>query len=304
MRLPLFILFVLMYSHSAICASSQRLEQRTKTDSIGRSSVSTTVLVPKDVKVEDYFEFLDSLVIKYDSLVNYKLTEHILVRLNPSIIDTLANTDYYKMIKKDSFVYDQKKLMVLKKGQSLKIPDSTEASSLLNSFKNTVIDINIPEFKLRIYQDSTLLYLFPIRVGQNQSKYLAMGDRITNLRTIHGLGEIVRHVRNPAYYNPSDGKRFYLTKRDDERITLMPLIPWIETEINGIRNGQMIHPTTNPITLGKAYSNGCIGTKEGDAWFIYYYAPVGTKVHIRYDTKTIDEKGNEILLDDVYGYFK
>lgn len=304
MRLLFLILFVLWYSHSALGASSQRLKQKIQTDSIEKQFVSKIILVPKDVKVENYFEFLDSLVIKYDSLVSYKLTEHILVRLNPWIIDTLTNTDYYKMVKKDSFVYDQKKLTVLKKGQSLWIPDSTTTSLLLNSFKNTWIDINIPEFKLRIYQDSTLLYLFPIRVGQNRSKYLAMGDRITNLRTIHGPGEIVRHIRNPAYYNPSDGKRFYLTKRDDERITLMPLIPWIETEINGIRNGQMIHPTTNPISLGKAYSNGCIGTKEGDAWIIYYYAPLGTKVQIRYDIKTIDEKGNKLLLNDVYGYFQ
>lgn len=303
MRLLFLILFVLSYSHSALCVSSQLLKQKIQTDSIQKQIVSKTILVPKDVKVENYFEFLDSLVVKYDSLVKYNLTEHILVRANPWIIDTLANTDYYKMMEIDSFVYDQKKLTVLKKGQPLRIPDSTTASFILNSFKNTVIDINIPEFKLRIYQDSILFYLFPIRVGQNRRKYLAMGDRVTNLRTIHGIGEIVRHVRNPTYYNPSDGKRFYLTKRDDERITLMPLIPWIETEINGIRNGQMIHPTTNPDSLGKAYSNGCIGTKEGDAWFIYYYAPVGTKVQIRYDIKTMDEKGNQILLNDIYEYF-
>ncbi len=57
-------------------------------------------------------------------------------------------------------------------------------------------------------------------------------------------------------------KQFFTTKRDDEKRTFMPLIPWIETEINGIRNGQMIHPTTNPKTLGKAYSNGCIRVRE------------------------------------------
>ena len=53
-----------------------------------------------------------------------------------------------------------------------------------------------------------------------------------------------------------------------KKVTKLPQIPFIETEINGIRNGQLIHPTTNPETLNKAYSNGCIGTKEADAWVI------------------------------------
>ena len=80
----------------------------------------------------------------------------------------------------------------------------------------------------------------------------------------------------------------------------MPQIPWIETEINGIRNGQMIHPTTNPKSLGKAYSNGCIGTKEADAWVIYYHAPLGTKVKIRYDLETYEEGMVISVLKDIY----
>ena len=112
------------------------------------------------------------------------------------------------------------------------------------------------------------------------------------------------HVCNPDYYNPSDGHQYYVTRRDDERITSLPQIPFIETEINGIRNGQLIHPTTNPKTLGKAYSNGCIGTKEADAWVIYYYAPIGTKINIRYDLKAKDSIGENITLKDIYGYSK
>ena len=80
----------------------------------------------------------------------------------------------------------------------------------------------------------------------------------------------------------------------------MPQIPFIETEINGIRNGQLIHPTTNPITLEKAYSNGCIGTKEADAWVIYYYAPIGTKIRIRYDINVKNSMGKKIVLKDIY----
>ncbi|MGB5556355.1 MAG: L,D-transpeptidase, partial [Flavobacteriaceae bacterium] len=217
------------------------------------------VAITRNITIGEYFGYMDSLVKQYDASVPYLLSEHLLVRANPWIIDTLSNTDYYRMIERDSFVYDQKKLIVLRKTDSLVIPDSTAITQLLRSLKRTWIDVNIPEFKLRIYEDSTLLFTFPIRVGQNKKKYLAMGDRITDLRTKSGLGEVVRIERNPKFYNPVNGKQFFATKRDDQRTTLMPQIPWIETEINGVRNGQMIHPTTNPETLEKAYSNGCIG---------------------------------------------
>lgn len=258
--------------------------------------------ITSDVAISEYFEYMDSLVNAYDSLVPYPLSEHILVRANPWIIDTLANTDYYRMIARDSFVYDQRKLLVLKSLDSILIPDSMSAACIMDSFKKTYLDVNIPEFKLRIYQDTVLLFTFPVRIGKNAKKYLAMGDKITDLRTITGRGEIVRLERNPKFYNPVDQKRFYLTKRDDKETTLMPQIPWIETEINGIRNGQMIHPTTNPKTLGKASSNGCIGTKESDAWIIYYYAPPGTAITIRYDLEIINVKGENDKLKDIYGY--
>lgn len=80
----------------------------------------------------------------------------------------------------------------------------------------------------------------------------------------------------------------------------MPQIPWIETEINGIRNGQMIHPTTYPRTLGKATSNGCIGARESDAWVINYYAPLETAIAIRYDLEITKANGNKVKLKDIY----
>lgn len=252
------------------------------------------------IRIKDYFNYIDSLVVAYDSLTNYPLSEHLLVRSNLWVIDTLANTDYYRMIERDSFVYDQKHMVVLKPSDSLRIPDSINAFSLIDKIRKTHIDVNIPEFKLRIFEDGILLYTFPVRVGENRKRYLKMGDRITDLRTKTGNGEIVDYRRNPVFYNPVDGKRFYLTKRDDEKTTLMPQIPWIETQINGVRNGQLIHPTTNPKSLGKAYSNGCIGTREADAWIIYYHAPVGTPITIRYDLNITNENGEGKLLQDIY----
>ena len=267
---------------------------------ISKKAKPIQAYVIRHITVGQYFRFMDSLASKYDSLVPYALSEHVLVRANPWIMDTLANTDYYRQMALDSFVYDQSKMIVLKAHDSLLIPDTVEGQRLIRDMEHTWIDVNIPEFKLRIYQDSLLLYTFPVRVGQHRKRYLAMGDRITDLRTKTGKGKIVRLERNPDFYNPVTGKRFYVTKRDDKKTTIMPVIPWIETEINGIRNGQMIHPTTNPETLGRAYSNGCIGVTEADAWIIYYHAPLNTPIQIRYDLTILDEKGEKRELEDIY----
>ncbi len=207
------------------------------------------ISVSKNVKVKDYFPYMDSLVNQHNLKANYTITEHILVRANHWIIDTLANTDYYRMIKKDSFVYNQKEMIVLPKGSNISIPDSTATSNILNAMNKTRIAINIPEFKLRIFQDSLLLYEFPIRVGRNEKKYLKMGNRITDLKTIAGNGKIVNYNRYPNYYNPVNGHQYYLTRRGDHKVTKLPQIPFIETEIEGVRNGQLIHPTTNQNTL-------------------------------------------------------
>lgn len=258
------------------------------------------IMVNNDISVEFYFQYLDSIVEKYKSSTPYPFSEHVLVRANPWIIDSLINTDYYRMMNRGTFIYDQKQMVVLPKGAKIKVPSFEIANQIINSFQKTTLDINIPEFKLRIYEGAVLLYEFPIRVGKNEKKYLEMSGRIQDLRTKNGNGLIVNHNRNPRYFNPVNNHEYFVTKRDDERVTKLPQIPFIETEINGLRNGQLIHPTTNPITLGKAYSNGCIGTNESDAWIIYYYAPIGTKIKIRYDLNVSTYNGEDMVLYDIY----
>lgn len=266
------------------------------TDTKQDSLINATIPIHRDVVIGDFFPFIDSLVSDYQPILPYALDEHLLVHANPWIIDSLANTDYYRMMASDSFVYDQKQLLILRAGDSLKLPSLKEAEELMQFLANLKLDINIPEYKLRIFHKNSLLHAFPIRVGQNKKKYLAMGNRLTDLRTLTGTGSIIRHAKNPDFYNPVTHQPFYTTKRDDGKRTMMPQIPWIETEISGVRYGQMIHPTTNPKTLEKAYSNGCIGTKEADGWVIYYYAPLGTPISIRYDLYL--ENGD--ILPDIY----
>ncbi|MBT8252419.1 MAG: hypothetical protein KJN68_00470, partial [Bacteroidia bacterium] len=111
------------------------------------------VPIKKTVTIAEYFHFIDSLIVQYDSLYTSQISEHHIVRNNPWIIDSLANTDYYRMTERDSFVYDQKKLIILRVNDTIIIPDHDRVVELDSTFKRTYIDVNIPEFKLRIFQD-------------------------------------------------------------------------------------------------------------------------------------------------------
>lgn len=262
------------------------------------------VTVNREVAIRDYFEYLDTLVQHWDSLVPYPLDEHLLVWANAWIIDSLAATDYYDLQARGVFQADMQAPIILRPGDRLRIPDSLFADLLLQARAATFIDLNIPEYKLRIYEGDCLLHTFPVRVGQNRSRYLAMAGREVDMRTHIGTGTIVRINRNPRFVNPKDNKEYKSTLRDDGLRTSLPRVPWIEPELNGHRYGQLIHPTTNPVTLGKAYSNGCIGMGEGDMWRVYYHAPLGTKVIFRYQLTITDEAGDTIQLPHIYPDFR
>ncbi len=260
-----------------------------------------TLPFSKDVRMKDYFKTVDSIVEFQCKSICYDLTEHKLINANTRIIDTLASFDYYLKMQDSIFVYDQKELIVFHQGDSLLIPDQEQTKAIEKKLSSVVIDVNIPEYKLRIIEGADTVCTFMVRVGANEEKYLETAGRIVKLITQSGEGEIVRLERNPYYVNPATGKRYWGTLRDDGRYTMMPLIPWMEPSINGIRYGNLIHPTTNPETLGKPYSHGCIGLNERDAWRVYYSAPLGTKVVFRYDLKVPGKDGDTILLEDIYG---
>ena len=133
------------------------------------------IRIKKDVRIKNYFQFIDSLVTRYDTLTSYRLTEHLLVRANPWIIDTLQNTDYYRMKAKDSLVYDQKEMIVFKAGSILEVPAFAKAEKIISLLEKTYIDINIPEYALRIYEDSLLQHQFTVRVGEMRKNILRWG---------------------------------------------------------------------------------------------------------------------------------
>lgn len=258
-------------------------------------------IVPYDVTLGQYFPFLDTLLLKYDSLLPYQISEHLLVRTNDWIIDRLIDTDYYLMEEKGLFAYDNRKLVILHQGDTIVIPDRITTQQICHAIDNTTIDVNIPEFKLRIRVGEELKHSMLVRVGRNERKYLKLAGREVDLRTKTGIGFIYRINRNPIFINPSNGQRFYTTQRDDGKRTRMPQLPWLEPELDGYRYGHLIHPTSNPKTLGKAYSNGCVGLGEADIWRLYYYAPEGTRVVFRYDLEVIDDQLDTIRLKNIYG---
>ncbi len=262
-----------------------------------------TVYVFKDtVKIKDYFKVMDNIVEKYSATLTYPINEHLIIRNNPWVIDSLAATDYYHMKDLGITNLDPKELPIFKPGDFLIIPDSAAVDSLNRLFKQTYLDLNIPEFKLRIMQRDNIIFEFPVRVGRNEHKYLAMAGRVVDLRTHAGKGIIVQHSKNPVFINPADNKVYHVTHRDDGIVTHLPNVPWLVPEINGVRYGQLIHPTTNIETLGKAYSNGCIGTSESAAWHLYYHSPVGTAIVIRYDLKVVTNNGDTVHLPNIYNY--
>lgn len=253
-----------------------------------------------NVLMKNYFRVMDSLVAHYDTLYDWPITEHLLARTNPWLIDTLANTDYYTQKARGIFIEDQKEMTILPKGSVLMIPDSLMSDSISERLKNTVIDVNIPEFNLRIMEYGKTIRECKVRVGRNAKQYMKTAGREADLRTVTGIGSIVRIARDPYYVNPTTGKRYYATRRDDGKYTKMPQIPWLEPELDGMLPGDLIHPTTNPETLGKPCSHGCVGCSETDAWYVYYSAPIGTKVIFRYDLEVITSTGDTIELPDIY----
>ncbi len=304
MYLPV-LLAIWLFAFFSACKNNTKAKApaRDEAETIAMQPVQEPPLakipVTQKIALDGFFNFIDKIVQQNDSS-SYKLSENLLLRANTWILDTLVNTDYYYQMSLGNFVFRQPKLIVLKPGDTILIPGPATAAALLKKMAKTSLDINIPAFEMRILEGDSVLFAFPVRVGKNQKKHLELAGGTVDLRTRTGVGEIIRVNRNPLFLDPVTGKRFRYTKRDDHQTTYMPLIPWLEPSINGMRYGQMIHPTTNPRTLGKAASNGCIGVGEADGWRVYYFAPLGTKVIIRYDVQTINPNGDTLHHDDIY----
>ena len=207
-----------------------------------KDSVAYKIRITEEIRICDYFDFMDSLVAQYDSLLPYPFTEHLLVRANDWLIDSLAATDYYRMMDKGIFAFHQEDLVILSEGDSLLVPDKDWAEEIICRQSLTSLDINIPEFKLRIKEADSMLFEFLVRVGKNKERYLAMAGHVVDLKTKTGTGKIIKINRDPSYINPADNKIYKRTRRDDGKYTALPRIPWLTPEIDGHRWGATHSP--------------------------------------------------------------
>ncbi len=58
------------------------------------------------------------------------------------------------------------------------------------------------------------------------------------------------------------------------------------------------------VTLEKASSNGCIGVIESNAWIVYYYAPLGTKVVFKYELQGKNDEGETVNFKNINPRFE
>lgn len=256
--------------------------------------------VTHDVWMDSYFESLDSICSVIQTAFGVEVNEYQLIHANHWILDSLRAQDYYIAKSMNKRIDNQRGVAIMHTGDGIRIPNQSQIDSINKMLSSVVIDVNIPEFTLRLWSGNVLLHACRVRVGKNDRRYLALAGHEVNLRTPIGEGRIVRIERDPVYMNPVDGHRYSATRRDDGHYTQLPRIPFLEPEINGVRSGALIHPTTNRSTLGKAISNGCVGLSEADAWMVYYYAPLGTRVVFRYDLQVEDSTGQIFMLRDIY----
>src|SRR5690554_2549259 len=141
------------------------------------------IVVNKDVPIRSYFKWMDGIVADYNQAHNYEVDEYIIVHNNKWIIDTLAHTDYYYLMDRGIFNEDSQSLLALTKNQVLVIPDSIQTQNIKAQLCNTSLELNIPEFRLRIIQNEKEIYKFPVRVGQTGKRYMAMAKATVDMRT-------------------------------------------------------------------------------------------------------------------------
>jgi len=252
------------------------------------------------VQLGGYFPWIDSVVAQYDTLVPYLLTEQLIAHTNPWLIARFMNAGYYEQKALGREILDARTLEILHPGDTLLLPGDSLQADISCMLSSVVLEVNIPEYTLRIWENDSIRHQFLVRVGIPGKKYLPVLGREINTRTVVGKGAVVGIIRHPKFINFTTGETVHYTRRDDGVTTRMPMVPSIEPEIAGERLGQLIHATTNPETLGKMYSHGCIGTSEPAAWQIYFHLSLGTPVHFRYDLQAIDSTGSPYLLDDIY----
>lgn len=133
---------------------------------------------------------------------------------------------------------------------------SAQVSALSGPLHRQVI-VSIPDRKLAVIENGTVIRVFPVAVGA------AVRPSPT------GAFLIVNRLSNPTYYHPG----VVIPAGTDN-----PIGPrWIGLN----RKGYGIHGTNEPRSIGQAASHGCIRLRNADVKDLYRMVRVGDMVEIR-----------------------
>ena len=155
---------------------------------------------------------------------------------------------------------------------------SRQAGFAENSWK---IQINIPEFKLFLYQGADLHRIYPVAIGKPASP--------------SPLGEfkIVNKVVNPTWYPPDHGKP----------VPPGPHNPlgrfWLGLSLPGYG----IHGNAAPLSIGSSASLGCFRMRNQDVAELFQIVPTETPVQIVYETIRTNLTDGRLFLEvfpDIY----
>jgi hypothetical protein len=117
--------------------------------------------------------------------------------------------------------------------------------------------VSIPDRKLAVVEDDTVIRIFPVAVGADVSPSPA------------GNFQIVTRVSNPTYYHPG----VVIPAGKDSPIGTR----WIGLD----KSGYGIHGTNVPASIGHAASHGCIRLRNRDVEELFSLVHVGDMVEIR-----------------------
>ncbi len=185
---------------------------------------------------------------------------------------------------------------------------SSKVKTLFKNIKNRQkqkLDLNTPPY---IIINIPSYEMFLHNRGKNSKYNIRIGkpSKPTDL----GNGIIVQKIVNPVFrYTIGEQAGEIITKSriyDTPNGKLLKIIPMpyekmrsLEPMINGKRNGQMIHSTTNSETIGFAWSSGCVGLNIDDMLELYPKVNLYTKISVKYEVIKYTPK-TIILYQDIY----
>lgn len=134
------------------------------------------------------------------------------------------------------------------------------------------IVINLPAFRLYLYENGTKIREYPIAIGS-----------VVERETVLGTTRIINRVVNPTYY-----PRNWWEREGVEPIPPGPDNPvgtrWLGLDIPHYG----IHGTNDPSSIGSPASAGCIRMYNEDVEELTDLVRIGTPVHILYETVLVE----------------